>query len=173
MTKLFNQHIERLLMFFMAVGVALLLVIKTTFNGGFYITMQYVTVPWVLIIFGFTAVKTRRESNLKRQAWFLAIIMYALAVFFSYPYFLALNSIGMQDEIVAYSGPITDIHKSSSGKYPSTITIRDIYTNEFVEFHVNHTQVDQLYLGASYKSCFYRGRFDIPFVWRFSAPPKC
>lgn len=159
----------------MSVGAALILSIQTTFNGGVYLTMQYVPIPLALIIFGFTAVKTHRERepNLKRQAWFLAIIMYALAVLFSYPYLLALNSIGIQDETVEYAGPITDIHKSSSGKYPSTITIRDIYTNKHVELRVNRAQADQLFLGASYKFCFYRGRFDIPFVWRFSEPPKC
>lgn len=173
MWKLFKQHADVFLILFMLVSGALLFLVETAFNAGFSETVKYLAGPWAVIIFGLAAVHVRRAPHLKRQYWTVAILLYPLAVLFSWGYFIALNSIGIYDETVVFSGPVTAVHVSNGGKDPSTITMHDANTNKTVEFWVSQRQAEEVDIGATYRLCFYSGRFGIPFVWRFSELPQC
>lgn len=155
-----------LFVIYIAGAIFFLLSIETTFNGGFDLTIRWLSAPIAIIVFG-CAYFYRHEAKSRLRLWIAALILFPILVIFSWPYLVAANSICAPKHAIVFKGPIRS-KTSSGGRFISCqITIQNEETGKEVTFTVPKSIWDNYAIGDEYQEKIYVGRFGIPYRWRF------
>ena len=160
----------------MLIGLAFLLGIKTTFNGGFSLAAKYLCIPLAVAIIFF--VKTNIHKVRPHVQWsdfkiwlFSMLLVYPLIVLMSWPYVLAANALFSSRETVELGG-LVDKKFITSGKYGPSYHIRttDLRTLDQAKLNVTEQEYRGIREGETYHQYFYEGAFGIAWHWSGQAP---
>ncbi len=175
MSKIWTNKADSLLMLYALGGGGFLFSIGTTFNGGVGLTVKYLAVPLAIVVISFAYIRGRYlPTKEKVKAWlFLCFLLYPMILLFAWPYVLAFNALTATGETVAVTGTITRKSTAGAKSVAYVVSIRNPQTGQDSQVAVSKEDYESMSLGDSYQFCYYRGRFDIPFFWRFSGQPAC
>jgi len=161
-----------LFLVFIGGGLFFLLIIETTFNGGFAVSVKLLWLPLATIVFGFTYLNREMLQARSRRpwhAWAMAVALYPMMLLFAWPYVLAANALLPSKGRIEFRGPIVAKFMSGGRYTPCHVRIHDVRTGQDVELNVRCRANPTV--GALYSACFERGQLDIPVRWRFAEIP--
>jgi hypothetical protein len=98
-----------LFLVFIGSGLFFLLIIETTFNGGFAVSVKLLWLPLATIVFGFTYLNREMLQARSRRpwhAWAMAVALYPMMLLFAWPYVLAANALLASKGRIEFRGPI-------------------------------------------------------------------
>jgi hypothetical protein len=159
--------------FYLTGGVFFLVVIESTFNGGFYFSMRMLWLPVAILVFGFSWLNRRSFSDQMGSSWKMwatVVALYGLILLMSWPYVMAINAATSSGEKIIYSGPIQQkwiAHDSRGKSYQ--IDLFDLSTSSAITLTISPREYALLSKGDIFKTEFIRGGFGVPYRWRFSS----
>jgi hypothetical protein len=146
-----------------------LLLIRSTFNGGFYFSVKVLAVPAALLVVAF--VHQNRAQLL--SPWRKTAMIYPMLLVFTWPYVMMLNASHVSGRVL-FDGPVVEKFTSGSLGSKCHIRIRDRHSGELVAFAVSARVFGGTEVGSDFHACFLKGLFGIPFLWRSNpAPAEC
>jgi hypothetical protein len=157
---------------YLAGAMLFLVLIDSIFNGGFFFSVKLLWLPLAVVIFGFTWVNRdllRSETGSSRKPWFIALLLYPVALLMSWPYMMALNAATARGGSLVYQGPIERkwIHHGGRRFGDSCeIDIRDTHSSELITISVSSEKYASLSQGDTVTVEYMRGGFGIPYRWR-------
>ncbi len=160
---------------YMAGGLVFLLLIDSTFNGGFFFSVKHLWLPLALLIFGYVWVNRgffRAEMRSSIKPWFIAALLYPTALLMSWPYLMAVNAATGHGETLTYQGPIERkwIQHGRNNFNSCMIDIKDTTSAEVVPLVVSPQSYASLLPGEMVSVSFRRGGLGIPYRWRSEGP---
>ena len=126
MARFIHRYGTALFFAYMVVGLLFLLLIESVFNGGFWQSTKWLSLPVAGAIFGFTWVNREflyRQTRSRHEPWVTSLLLYPLAVLFIWPYVMALNAATAMGDVITYSGPIVQKWIQHSGRGGATCQI--------------------------------------------------
>jgi len=163
----------------MLLGIAWLVLIDSTFNGGFDEAVRWLWAPWLVVVvayawryWGWMRERTRRWSSWKLPL--LVVAMHPMLILMSWPHLMAINASGDRG-LGVYEGALQ--HKWISRGRSSTsniLTFTDAASRRTVDAQVSQELYDSAGIGAMVH-CEYRiGTLGIAYRWRYGEDkPAC
>jgi len=160
-------------------AIVCLLLIETTFNGGF-LEVETWALP-ITAVASFFFVKTYFEA-IKRETrystlkiWITTALVALLVAFFTWPYAQLFNAISAEGTETAYLGGRLIKKFTASGKTTSHVfVLAPPSVAEPVKLQVSDQTYEAVSIGQNYHECFAVGGLGWPFRWRYAEePPKC
>ena len=150
-----------------------LILIQSTFNGGFWQSVTWLWLPLAILIFGFTWLNRHffyAQTGSRRQPWFIAILLYPIVLLMTWPYVMALNAATASGDTTTFRGQVVRkwIHHSARYGDSCELDLRDSNSGETVTLTVPQSRYDSLSVGDVTMEKFLRGGLGIPFRWIFT-----
>jgi hypothetical protein len=160
-----------ILLGFVAGSVFFLMFIDSTFNGGFYFSVTHLWLPLACVIFGYTWWHRAYFIRIKKSVWkpwFLAAVLYPVALLMIWPYLMAVNAITGTGETITFHGPIQE-KRTSQGRRSTSyqVVILDQTSHERVTLKCSSSDYVKFHTGDVISRTFQVGGFGIPYRWKF------
>jgi hypothetical protein len=150
-------------------GLASMLLIRSTVDGGLYFSVKVLAVPLAALVLLFV----RRNRSATESPWFLAVVVYCLLLLFSWPYVMAFNASHVSGRLV-YEGRVVEKFRNGRGGGQGNVRVLDRHTGELVGIPVSDEAFAKIDVGADFQACFLKSLFGIPFLWtRAPVPQEC
>lgn len=176
MSRFLILHSNIVFMVYMVIGVGLLVAFETTFNGGFFLSVKVLSAPVACLVLLFVKRKMAELRRLKYwsnfKVWaFAYLVVYPVVLLMAWPYFVSVNALLSNKEIVKVGGVITGKF-TTNGKYGEGfhVTVRNVDSEKEVELTVRPSEYSSLQPGQVYYHNFYKGAFGVPWHGRGRQP---
>lgn len=167
-----HKNLDNAFGIFVVLSLLGLLLLKTEFNGGFSLALQYLAPPLFLLVMG-AAHANRKKVQPSWLAYFFALVMWPLLVVFSWPLLLVANAAAADGSVLEFSGPVSNKFMAGTRSREHVVTLLDQATRNEVKISIPPDAWDAAKIGEVYKFCFFNGKFGVPYYWRFAGPPPC
>lgn len=167
-----------LLGIFLGGAMVFLYLIETLHNGGFVESTKWLFMPIGIFVFTFFKVNLPKLKKAfwpgsKYKAWFYCLMVYALTLFMSWPYYLAANAIVSSNEIQLISGKVVDKFTAGSKSKSFNVTVKDTSTFKEFDLTVGKEIFESLDEDDTYSECFYKGSLGVLYRWRNAPLTSC
>jgi len=183
MVKLIIKNINYILGFYMGFSMLFLLLIESTNTNDLFLDgFKFLFIPIGILLFSFFIINFKQVyrafgATSKSTFWIYCFGIYILLLLMTGPYLLAVNAALSNYEVHKISGLVIDKSKSrSGGKYTSTehiLVIKDETTSKSHRLQTTENQYKKINKGDYYSECFYIGRLNTLFKWRFISLKNC